>query len=132
VTSANQQLGGGVFSTCGYRSNRKALTSRIDSITSIVQDFSFFLRFFCFEVPPLSGPALPPCISAIISLNRLSLTPPPLMAAECRGKMSPIFQPRGIAGGGGGLEDGAIPAIRRRRGEVSVVGCAFKYSATLM
>src|SRR6478752_1016422 len=67
-----------------------------------------FLSFF-FLLPPLllSSPpppcapiradmgSPPPCISFIISLNRFSETPPPVIAALRYGTNSPIFHPRG-------------------------------------
>ena len=67
----------------------------------------FFLAFFLAAV---EGSAATPCSSLIRSLIRLSLTPPPLKAGLYTGKISFIFHPFGIAGGGGGLSF-VIPGI---------------------
>lgn len=65
---------------------------------------TFLLSFFFPPPPPSTAPPAPfPCISDIISLRKSSLIPPPLRAGECRGRMVPIFQPRGMAGVGIGL-----------------------------
>ena len=70
-----------------------------------------------------------PPISCIMSLNIFSLTPPPLRAGECSGKIVPILKPLGTAGAGALLSFGmGIPAIRKRKGESSVVGCDLRCS----
>ena len=52
------------------------------SAIALHQPLIFFLSFFDFPPPSLVPDASPPCISAIMSLKRLSLTPPPLTADE--------------------------------------------------
>lgn len=54
---------------------------------------------------------------------KLSFTPPPVIAGECVGITSLIFQPRGF-GGGTRCEDcgGGMPEMGRRSGSVDDVG----------
>lgn len=89
----------------------------------------YALMIFCFlAFLPIDGPAAPagPPIPAIISFNRSSLTPPPVTAALCNGNISLTFQPRGTAGGGGGLSGIGMPRIGSSMGESSVVGLFFR------
>src|SRR5882762_9834368 len=68
-----------------------------------IHPFTLFFSFFFFpspQLPPPAPPAASPCISAIISWKKFSLTPPPVSAGECRGRIVFIFHPRGIAGSG--------------------------------
>lgn len=95
-----------------------------------LNDHCLILTFFGLPLPMLPG--LAPCISAIMSLKRSSLTPPPLTAAECIGRIEFIFQPRGMAGGGSGSVVGGMSASRNRSGVRSVAGFAFKCAATLL
>lgn len=100
----------------------------------------FFLSFFFFSplpppppdgspppiipiIPSIPGiwgicgiPGIPcmPCISAMASLSGLSLTPPPLYAGECIGRILPIFQPLGAAGAVGSFSGAGRPLIRKR------------------
>lgn len=94
----------------------------------------FFLSFFFFSPPPaddgsppiiadMSGipgicgiPGIPCrfCISAIASLRGLSLTPPPLYAGECMGRILPIFQPLGAWGAAGSFSGVGRPLILKR------------------
>src|SRR3954469_20164109 len=85
--------------------------------------FFFFFSFFSLSAGALPSP-VPPPISFIISLNILSLTPPPDNAGECNGNISLIFHPLGTAGGGGGLSGCGIPANRNNIGVSGVVGCS--------
>lgn len=116
------------------------------------QALPFFFSFFFFASPPPDGspipiipggmpgspagipgiPGMPPIfsISAIASLNGLSLTPPPEYAGEWMGRIFPIFQPRGAAGASGSLSGIGRPWIRSLYGDFSVVGWACKNCAT--
>lgn len=75
-------------------------------------------------MPPGIPPGIiPDCSSSLmVSLSGLADTPPPVSAGECRGRTEPIFQPRGAGGAGCGSLGTGKPAMRRRKGEVSVVG----------
>lgn len=112
--------------------------------------YFFFLSFpfFCPPAgsPPPPPPAIParpggipgipsppPCSSFIMSAIMLSLTPPPGSAGECRGRMLPILKPRGTAGAGTLLSLGiGRPGTRSFRGDCSLLGCDFKYVATIL
>ena len=96
----------------------------VDSITpKLYQGGHDRILELTFFFPPAGLCSLsPPCISAIISLNIFSLTPPPLAAAECSGIMVGIFHPFGIAGGGGASVGCGKPGTFNLSGDSLVVG----------
>ncbi len=79
------------------------------------------------SIPGGNPPPPAPPISAIISFSIFSLTPPPLNAGLCSGRMRLIFHPLGTAGSGGGVSGIGMPAMRNLSGDCAVVGCACRY-----
>ena len=83
--------------------------------------------------PPPIRPCMPagscPPICCIICDIMSSLTPPPDNAGECNGRILPIFEPRGIAGGMGLPSFGiGSPGTCIFKGVFSSVGCDLRYS----